>query len=428
SLAEALLTWYTLFSVTSNAMDGLLKILKNHGHDDLPATVRTLRKTPRSVPITKKSGMEYVYLGIQTQLKKILNGVTPPDRPMLLSFNVDGLPLFSSSNRCLWPVLCATPIQGALKVFPVALTYGRSKPLDLDFLTDTLSELASLVRDGFEISGRRIAIAIKCVVCDAPAKALVKSTKLCSGYWGCDKCTQKVAWLGRVVYPHLNSPLRTDESFRWQDQPEHHHGQSVFLDVDINMVTQFPIDYMHQVCLGVMRRLILLWIRGDRRVRISAAQTSAISDRLVSLVSSIPSIFARKPRPLSDVDRWKATEFRQFLLYTGPVVLRGILRDDLFQHFLSFSVAISILVNPNSVEQFDYAKGLLKYFVSRGKDLYGGEFCVYNVHSMLHITDEAQKYGSLDECSAFPFENFLFQLKKLVRSGRNPMAQIVNRL
>jgi hypothetical protein len=163
-------------------------------------------------------------------------------------------------------------------------------------------------------------------------------------------------------------------------------------------------------------------------VRISAAQTSAISDRLVSLVSSIPSIFARKPRPLSDVDRWKATEFRQFLLYTGPVVLRGILRDDLFQHFLSFSVAISILVNPNSVEQFDYAKGLLKYFVSRGKDLYGGEFCVYNVHSMLHITDEAQKYGSLDECSAFPFENFLFQLKKLVRSGRNPMAQIVNRL
>ena len=34
-----------------------------------------------------------------------------------------------------------------------------------------------------------------------------------------------------------------------------------------------------------------------------------------------PREFARGPRTTADLLRYKATEFRQFLLYTGPVVL-----------------------------------------------------------------------------------------------------------
>ena len=43
--------------------------------------------------------------------------------------------------------------------------------------------------------------------------------------------------------------------------------------------------------------------------------------------------FARQPRRLQELDRWMATEFRQFLLYTGPLVLKGIVSKELFQHF-----------------------------------------------------------------------------------------------
>lgn len=66
-------------------------------------------------------------------------------------------------------------------------------------------------------------------------------------------------------------------------------------------------------------------------MRISAGQVVEISNRLVGLERFIPSVFACKPRGLHE--RWKATEFRQFLLYSGMVVLNGILRDDLYQHF-----------------------------------------------------------------------------------------------
>ena len=195
------------------------------------------------------------------------------------------------------------------------------------------------------------------------------------------------------------------------------------------MVKKFPIDYMHQVCLGVMKKLRLLWIRGKRDVRISAVQVNEISNRLIGLKPFIPNVFARRPRGLDEIDRWKATEFRQFLLYSGILALDGILRGDLYNNFLCLSVAISILVCPSLARVHKtYAHDLLTYFVQQGSVLYGEEFLVYNVHSLIHLAQNTEEYGTLDACSAFKFENYMQKLKKMVRSGSNPVAQLAKRL
>lgn len=66
-----------------------------------------------------------------------------------------------------------------------------------------------------------------------------------------------------------------------------------------------------------------------------------------------------------------------------------------------------ILVCPNLIEQHYYfAKELLAYFVKKASELNGPEFVVYNVHSMLHIADDAKQFCGLDKCSGFQFENY----------------------
>ena len=50
----------------------------------------------------------------------------------------------------------------------------------------------------------------------------------------------------------------------------------------------------------------------------------------------MPSEFSRQPRWLDELDRWKATEYRQFLLYAGPLVLRDLLHKEVYQYFLYF--------------------------------------------------------------------------------------------
>jgi len=154
-----------------------------------------------------------------------------------------------------------------------------------------------------------------------------------------------------------------------------------------------------------------------------------LSQKLLSLCPHIPLDFARKPRSVSEVLRWKATEFRQFLLYSGPIVLRDILSENLYNHFMLLSVGIIILVCPQLASQFcDYANDLLVLFVTEAGKLYGNEIYVYNVHSLIHLANDVKILGPLDEFSSFPFENKLGQLKKLIRKPQFPIQQIVYRL
>ncbi|XP_039503150.1 uncharacterized protein LOC120459779 [Pimephales promelas] len=433
TLFEALAAWTSEFQVKHNAVDRLLKLLQSHGHPQLPSTARTLLKTPREVKTVEKSGMVSLHYQLKEKLVETLDRypvqLVSDLETLELSFNVDGLPLFKSSGKSMWPVLCAVMLS-PVTIFPTTLTCGLKKPTDLGFLEDTVKDLAEILTNGLDYRGRNIKVTVRCFVCDAPARAMIKNTKCYSGYYGCERCTQQGLWLNRVTYPETSDlELRTDASFRAQTQPEHHHGNTPLSDLPIDMVQSFPIDYMHQVCLGVTKKLLYIWCRGEKGMRISASQVQELSSRLLMLKSSIPSTFARSPRGLDELERWKATEFRQFLLYTGKLVLKGVLREDLYNHFLTLSVAVGLLVCPTLVQQYhDYAHQLLQYFVEKGCELYGHTFLVYNIHTMLHLSTDAVCFKGLDNCSGFMFENYLQAIKKMVRSGKSSLAQVANRL
>ena len=95
SISAALFTWYVTYVIKDNAMDALLKILRATGFEELPATTRALKGNEK-VNVLKRSGMEYVYLGcIKAGLARCLAGGQSIPSLLALSFNIDGLPVFS---------------------------------------------------------------------------------------------------------------------------------------------------------------------------------------------------------------------------------------------------------------------------------------------------------------------------------------------
>jgi len=203
----------------------------------------------------------------------------------------------------------------------------------------------------------------------------------------------------------------------------------VALIPDVDIVHLFPLDYMHLVCLGVTKKLISLWLNtGPTNVRLPSWKIKNITSSLNKIKKCITNDFARKPRAIEEFKRYKATEFRQFLLYTGPVVLKNILPEDCYQHFMVFSVSLRILLSSKQSSKYlCYAQKLLEYFVERFQQIYGCYFISHNIHGLLHLVDDYHLHGPLDNCSAFTFENYMKELKGMLRKHETPLQQIVRR-
>lgn len=140
----------------------------------------------------------------------------------------------------------------------------------------------------------------------------------------------------------------------------------------------------------------------------------------------MPSEFALQRRGLHEMDRWKATELCQFLLYAGPMVLKTVVSPERYKHLLSLTAAMSILLESDDRIRnayLQYAHELIKHFVPSCAVLYGKTFPVYNVHGLNHLHEDASHFNcSLNGISCFPFKNHLQQIEKHMRSGRNPLT------
>lgn len=401
---------------------------------DLPVDPRTILNTPRHSDIKRlPSGGEYLHMSLVDGLTNFLsNQPSLTDDVLHLQFNIDGLPLFKSSNLSLWPIQCLVKQVARCSPFFVGVYCGKEKPKSLDeFLQDFITELNSLQVNGLQHGDHHYSVVIHSFVCDAPARAFLKNTKMHSGYHSCEKCKQRGEYVGRVVFLETDAALRTDVAFDEMADENHHCGSTPLSQLGIGLVSQFGLDYMHLVCLGVVRRLLLYWKGpiGPLAVRLGYRNVDALSRILLSFVAFVPCEFARKPRAVSEVLRWKATEFRQFLLYTGPVALKNILSVERYNHFLDLSVAIRILSAKELAANFnDYANKLLIKFVKCSEAYYGKESCVYNVHNLIHLAGDVARFGPLDEFSCFPFENQLRHLKQLVRKPQHVLQQIHRRL
>ena len=157
-----------------------------------------------------------------------------------------------------------------------------------------------MLHEGFLFENKLYIVKVHSFICDAPARAYVKCTKSHGGYSSCDKCIETGEYVqNRVIYKSVLASRRTDLDFQLFTDEDHHTGVSPLTKLPIGLVTKFPIDYMHAVCLGVMKKLLNTWMSGNLKIRLPGRLVNLISERLISYRKFIPVEFNRKSRSLS---------------------------------------------------------------------------------------------------------------------------------
>jgi hypothetical protein len=425
--------WAVAHKLTEACIEQLLELLVPISKIKLPKSSKTLKHTPKQKANVQKMGNgSFVYLGIKSWLSRIFKkeNLEKISDSLELSINMDGFKIYDSSTAESWPIQAKLNSSNfKFKPFVVAVYYGSKKPPLEEYLKEFVEEILELSTTGYVFENKRYTIKIKMLILDAPAKSYILHIVGHAGYCSCNKCCQIGEWDGNVYFPFDESAMerRTNESFRLKTQIRHHHGQSPLELLDINMVDDIPNDYMHSVCIGVMKWLIQFWIQMHKQNK-NQDLIQEINDHLKTIKSETPVEFTRKPNSISDVAHWKALEFRSFILYYGPFVMKNRLPENIYQHFLYFAVAIRILATKDSgVADLDYANDLLYGFVSEFKSHYPENKIATNIHSLLHLADDVKRFGPLDDFSAFDFENNMQDIRSMISRYNNPLPQIVKR-
>ena len=103
----------------------LLDILQRHGHHQLPKDARTLLQTPNTVHIFWYRNWSCSYFEQHKCTKTFCN-----ENSIELLVNVDGVPLFKSSNAQFWPILA---------------TFGHFDPLLLHCILEIVNQIQSKI-------------------------------------------------------------------------------------------------------------------------------------------------------------------------------------------------------------------------------------------------------------------------------------------
>jgi hypothetical protein len=428
NLSSKLRKWATEFHIKCNAVNSLLDILRDF-HPDFPKDYRTFLKTPRCTVISEIFPGRYCHVGVRKCLDYVLSNLKILPSSIVIDIGIDGAKFDKKADsKCYWPILGRVKIQSTVFIFPIAIWYGRGKPDDPnDFLREFVDEWKNDV-PLYSYLNKKIDVTIGVFITDGPAKAYILGVKSHGGYFSCPDCEiPGVNIDGRVVYLGLNYKKRTDADFRNMIDQEHHKRHSILTELSINMVDRIVVDFMHCLCMGVVNKFLTI-LFGKKPIYTKPTQNS-ISSIINSIESTQPPEFQRKIRALNWLFDYKASEFRTFLLYIGPFVLKDQISDEHYNLFLKLHVSTFILCHSDFHLLYnDLAHVLFCDFIQDFAEIFGESYISYNFHMLSHLAEESKKNGPLDEFSAFPFESFLGRMKYFISSKNNQLEQISNRV
>ena len=188
-------------------------------------------------------------------------------------------------------------------------------------------------------------------------------------------------------------------------------------------------DSLHLIHLGLIKRCLNYWVHGckDLQVKFFNHQIDVISSWLEKSNERIPSEIHRSIRSLSCLAFWKGVEYRTFLYYLGPVILKENLSSEIYNHFLLLFCAVFLCSCLCFSTKLDLAEKMFKDYIEGFINIYGIHAISSNIHNLCHVVEDVRRFGPLDKLSSYPFENKLGMIKNRLKSGYRPLAQVAKR-
>lgn len=196
---------------------------------------------------------------------------------LALALSTDGVPLYKSSPVSLWPVYLVInlPAQVRMRAQNVlcAVWVGPTKPL-MNLLLDPICEyLQRLSTLGETFGNHTYRAKLVMVIADLLAKAAVLMAKQFNGEFGCSVCIHPGKRLPNNARVYLPDCERTHngvlaagiEAERTNSCVQGIYSTSPFAST-LDMVSSFPVDYMHNVLEGVTRWLMRAWFESKNHM------------------------------------------------------------------------------------------------------------------------------------------------------------------
>lgn len=361
----------------------------------------------------------------------------------------DGIPLYKSKNLNAWPILGAIlelpPFARtrADNILLLGMWIGKKKP-KFEIVYQKLSAQFSILKnDGLKVGDtEQIKVIFPMLMGDMPALSSMVNFVEPNAFYACMFCHTRGVYHHRghcITYPiDHQSELRTTQSFHecsqlaTDQQPRIDRertkgvkGTSTFAQIlDVPIPHAIVIDSMHTVFLCHSKKLLM-----HLQSLISKENMKKISNKLQSM-KYIHDIL-RRPRTINNINKWKASEVRTFILYVGLPVLSEFLAEDDCGH-LALYVVILRLMHDYWKDDEELSKSISSllhcYIDGLGERIesnsYPPNLMTISTHTHLHLPLQCKKFGRLDWLSNFVFESFLGFLKAFVKGSRGAADQI----
>ncbi|CAE6504462.1 unnamed protein product [Rhizoctonia solani] len=410
-----------------------------------------------------------------------------------ISVMTDGVELFefaSKSKSTCWPIMAQNlnlpPAERAQlrNLIPIGVIPGPNKPKDFDsFLVPFVEEciqLAKGVKTQNVLTGRTFTLRMHPIIVSGDMQAMkyIMNFKGPNGVVPCRGCLMSGVYHKdkKTYYIPLAEPLPNDGSLSTVKSYDPHNlplrtnaktaaqtnriqnaatpkqakdlgkkfgicGPSILDRIpSIQRPSSYPHEFMHLFLLNHGPDLLSLWIGshnglpddGSNHRLISRADFILIGVETESATYLLPANFIR-PLPNIESSRhlYTAESWCFWLVYIGPVVLRGRLPESYYEHYLEFVSILKCLLNlETTVARIEQLREEIIHYVERFEELYYQYdyerlgVCKLVVHALLHVADDVLRCGPVWVAWSFSIERYCREIVGCAKSKVVPYPTI----